>query len=172
MSRDTFASARILPTTQIQGSPKPTQGWTTTANLRRFTAPRLIFRALLPSPEQYKLFLQGFQVCVILRHPSEPGSPFHIDEARNWCRRMIRSLVPAEIEGTEAEARAPPSDDISAKLTAITHFTREKAGVLQASLLSLFLRDRFSSSYAKQIRTLYPSKALHHTSFPPKQIYD
>lgn len=85
---------------------------------------------------------------------------------------MTRSLVPAEIEGTEAEARAPPSDDISAKLTAITHFTREKAGVLQAFLLSLFLLDRFSSSYAKQIRTLYPSKALHHTSFPPKQIYD
>lgn len=39
------------------------------------------FRALLPFPELHKPFLQGFQVCVILSHPSEPGSPFHTDGA-------------------------------------------------------------------------------------------
>lgn len=58
--------------------------------------PIAFFRGLLPSSEQHKHFLQGFQVQVILKHPSKPGNPFHIDGAINWCRKVIQSLVPVQ----------------------------------------------------------------------------
>lgn len=142
------------------------QHWTTTTDFRRFRAPSHIFRGLLPPSEQHKPSL--FEVHVILKHSSEPGSAFHIDGAINWCRKAIQSL---EIKTTEAGTTAPPSDYISGKLTAITRFTRWKAGILQASSFSILLLDRFSSHYANQMRALYPSRVLNHTPFPPKQTY-